>query len=77
MAHDPEIIGDDIAVGRDLQVALMHVGVEIPVAQRVLQEQLQHPLGQRDAVVPGRIQRGVVAQRHAIGPAQRHHPAAR
>ena len=43
MAHDAEVIGDDVTVGRDLEIALVHVGVEITVTQGVLQEQLQHP----------------------------------
>ena len=55
----------------------MHVGVEITIAQGVLEEELQHPFRQRHAVVSGGIECRVVAQRQAIGPSQRHHAAAR
>ena len=75
MPHDPEIIGNNPAVGRDLQVALMHVGVEIAVAQRVVQEQRQHPRPQIRTVMPGGIQRGIVAQGRALDPAHRHDAA--
>ena len=57
VAHDAEVVRDDIAVGRDLEIALMHVGVEVAVAQGVAEKELQHPLRQRGTVVPGRINR--------------------
>ena len=75
MPHDAEVIGDDIARGGHLQVALVHVGVEEPVAQRVAEEKLQHPFGQRVQVMPGGLQRRNVAQRDSFDPAQSHHPA--
>ena len=44
--HDPEVVGDERAVRPELQVALVHVGVEEAVAQRVGQEGLDDPLGE-------------------------------
>ena len=76
-AHDAEIIGDDVAIRGHLQVALMHVGMEIAVAQRMVQEQMQHPVAQNPAVMACRVNRRIVGHRHAFGPAQRHHGAAR
>ena len=77
VAHNAEIIGDDIAVRRDLEIALMHIRVEIPVAQRVVQEQLQHAVAKRHTVMARGINRGVVAHRDAICPAQGHDAAGR
>ena len=76
VSHDAEIIRDDITIGRHLEVALVHVGVEKAVTQRMVQEKLQHPLAQLYAVVAGGIQRGIVAERLTLGPAHGHHPAA-
>ena len=45
-AHDAEVEGDERAVGAELQVALVHVGVEEAVAQRVGEEGLDDPLGE-------------------------------
>ena len=55
----------------------MHVGMEIAVAQRVVQEQMQHPVAQDPAVMACRVNGRIVGHRHALGPAQRHHSAAR
>ena len=74
--HDAEIIGDDVAVRRHLQIALVHVGVEISVTQCMAKEQLQHPFAQCAAVMPCRVQCRVITQWQPVGPAQRHHPFA-
>ncbi len=74
MAHDAEIVGDDVARRGNLQIALMHVGMEESVAQRVAQEELQYAFGERGAVVPGRPDRQHLAQRDPLRPAERHHP---
>ena len=55
----------------------MHVGVKITVPQRMLEEELQHPVAQGHPVMPGRVNRRVVPHRDAIGPFQRHDPAGR
>ena len=75
-AHDAEVKGDDVTVRRDLQVALVHVGMEEPIPQRVVQEQLQHPCAQNPAIMARRIDQGVVVQPDPFGPTQRHHVAA-
>ena len=76
-AHDAEIEGDDPAIRRDLHIALVHVAVKEPVAQRVAQEQRQHAGAKLAPVNAKRIQRGIVAHGHTFGPAQRHHAALR
>ena len=50
----------------------MHVAMEKPVAQRVAQEQLQHPRGQGPPVMPGGINRGHIGGANPLGPLQRH-----
>ena len=55
----------------------MHVGVEIPVAQRVLEEELQDALGKIGPVNAQRIDGVVIAQWGPFGPTQRHHAACR
>ena len=45
-AHDAEVERDERAVRPELEVALVHVGVEEAVAQRVGQEGLDDPLGE-------------------------------
>ncbi len=55
----------------------MHVGVKIAVAQRVAEEQLQHPLAEPHQIMPGGAQRLDIAQRDAIDPIERHHAARR
>ena len=74
MAHDSKIIGDDVAIGRHLQVPLMHVGVEESVAQGMVEKELQNPLAERDAVMSCGVDRGIVPKRHAFRPAHGHHP---
>ncbi len=73
MPHDAEIIGDDITVGRDLQVALMHIGMEIAITQGMAQKQRQYPFSQNGAVMAGRIQCSIVAEWQPVGPAECHH----
>ena len=75
LAHDAEIERDDIAVLRDLQVSLMHVGMEIAVAQRVAQEERQHPFAQRGAVMARGVDPGKVIRGKPFGPVERHHVA--
>ena len=77
MAHDAKIIGNDVAIGGDLHIALVHVSMEIPVAQRMVQEQGQNPFTQRVTVVARGIERVIVANRQPVGPAQCHYPAGR
>ena len=55
----------------------MHVAVKQPVAQGVVEEQLQHPRGQFSAVMSGGVQCGIVADVDAFGPAKGHDPARR
>ena len=77
MAHDPEIIGNDVAIRRDLQVPLMHVRMKEPVAQGVVEKELEHPFAQNAPVMSGRINGGIVAQRNTLDPGHRHHATAR
>ena len=76
-AHDAEVEDLDRAVPGDLDVALVHVAVEVAVAQGMLVEQLQHPRAQRLAVDAGGVDRGDVPGGDALHPLQRHHAAAR
>ncbi|MNL56598.1 hypothetical protein D3C87_1801020 [compost metagenome] len=50
-ANDAHVDGDDMAGVVDEQVALVHVGMEEAVAQRVPQERLDQRIGQRIEVV--------------------------
>jgi hypothetical protein len=50
------------------QIARMHVGVEIAVADRVPEERLQQVSRQRPAVEPRRVERREVAHRNARRP---------
>ena len=52
----------------------MHIRVEKPVAQRVLQEQLQNPRADGNGVQTGGLDRVDIAHRDALGPAKGHHP---
>ena len=56
----PKSTRDDGAVGIDEQIALMHVGMEEAVAQRVAQEGLHQVGGDRLEIVAG----GFEAPRH-------------
>ena len=40
MAHDAKVIGNDITVWRNFHIALMHIGMEITITQRVVEKQL-------------------------------------
>ena len=40
VTHDPKIIGDDITIWCNLQIALVHVRMKIAVAQSMTQKQL-------------------------------------
>ena len=75
--HDAKVVEDQIAIGGNLQIALMHVGVKKPVPQRVAQEHLQHARAQNAAVVPGGVDGFVVGQIDPLGPIHRHHPPRR
>ncbi len=55
----------------------MHVRMEIPVAQRMAQEQLQHPRAQHSPVMARSVNQAVFGQADAFGPAQGHHIARR
>ena len=56
-AHDAEIDRDDAPLGVDEEIALMHVGVEEAVAQRVAQERLDQAPG-RAWARRSRVRRG-------------------
>ena len=53
----------------------MHVTMKQPIAQRMAEKQGQDPRAQGHPVVSGCINRGIVGQGNAFGPAQRHHTA--
>ena len=73
-AHDAEIDGDDVAgLGIGEEIARMHVGMEVAVADRVPEEVLQEVPRQLLAVEAGRIERGVLADRDAVHPVRRQH----
>ena len=74
-AHDAEIIGDHCPIAADLEVALVHVSMKIPVAQGMAEEQLQHPCAQSDAIMPGGVQRSIIGQCRAFDPVHCHHGA--
>src|SRR5690606_2994142 len=74
MAHNAKIEQDDAAIGRNLQVAVMHVGMEISIAQSMLQEHAQHRLTQTDAVMALCVQGLDVGNWRAFGPVRGHHP---
>ena len=76
-AHDAKIIGDQVAIVGALQVALMHIAMKQPVAQRLTQEKLDDAGGEFMRVIAGRGQRLHITKRHTIGPARCHHPARR
>ncbi len=75
--HNAEIQRHQRSVVGDLQVPLVHVGVEISVAQRVAQKHRQNALADRICIVPLRPDRLDLARRNAVNPGQRHHPARR
>ena len=75
-AHDAEVERDQRAVGPELEVALVHVGVEEAVAERVGQEGLDDALGEPHQVGAAGLQRRQVAHVDAARPFQGQHPAA-
>ena len=56
-AHDAEIDGDDVAGLVDEEIALVHVGMEEAVAERLAEERLHQPSRQRRQVVAGGAER--------------------
>ena len=73
--HDAEVERDQRPVRPELQVALVHVGVEEAVAQRVGQEGLDDPLRQPHQVGAARPQRREVAEVDARSPTPASAPA--
>ena len=76
-AHDTEIDGDDVAGLVDKEIALVHVGVEEAVAQRLAQERLHQPAGEQGQVVAGGAQRFDVGELDAVHPVEGEHVARR
>ena len=75
--HDAEIDGDDVAGRIDEEIALVHVGVEEAVAQRLAQERLHQPPGDERQVVAGGLQRLRVGELDALDPVEGQHVARR
>ena len=67
-AHDAEVERDERAVGPELEVALVHVGVEEAVAERVGEEGLDDPLGEPHEVGAAGAERRQVAEVDAATP---------
>ena len=55
----------------------MHIPVEIPIAQRVVQEHLQDARGQSAAIMARRIQSVIIADADPFSPIERHQTATR
>jgi hypothetical protein len=74
-AHDAEIDRGEAAVGEGEQIALVEVGVEEAVDQRLPQESPHQDRGETLQIVPGLDQRVTVGELYAVDPFEGHHPA--
>ena len=71
-AHDAEVDRGDPVAGQCEQVALVHVGVEEPIGDRLAQERADERVGKAGKVVAGRDERRAVGQLDAVDPLNRH-----
>ena len=74
-AHNPEIDRRDRPVRSHEQIALMHVGVKIAVADRLFEKGQHQPFGQIGQIMALRDQLFGARDLGAVDPFDRHHPA--
>ena len=74
-AHDAKIDRGNRAVRLHEEVALVHIGVKIPMADRLGQEGNHQPASQFGQVNPAGVQRGAVADLDPVDPLNRQDPA--
>ena len=72
-AHDAEIDRDDTAFGIHEKISLVHVGVEIAVAQRMPQEALHQVRPESFQIVAGGFELADLADGNAVDPFEREH----